>query len=247
MERRLRRTLASYHEYPPAIEPGEFSFNPEQKGQRKNPADASPLDFRLSPLPWLSVGKLFPEGVSSMEVREKYIARVLANPANNGFTEIKFVHTAQILTAKSTRLRCQYTCRHTRQSDFTPPFSLSTEDARQMLDEYKYGLMMRTELAHPFDQPFEQVWRDFEGALLKIEQIAFIRGYGKAFVLAAGNCLFGHHDDSVRPCEFPGKSRPTLEAIGIDLHETFSVIAWNHHLVREESDPFQLFGLLVLE
>ena len=182
-----------------------------------------------------------------MEVREKYIARLLNDPIVYGFSETKFIHMPQIITSNWVRQRCQYVCRHVRQSDFTPPFSPGAADTQKMLDEFRFGLILRKEVSLPFEGDFMRAWSDFEQAMVESETQAFQRGYGKAFAIGAGNCLFCHHDDSLRPCEFNGKSRPTLEAIGINLHDTLDMVGWDQYLVRSPEEPFQMFGVLLLE
>ena len=182
-----------------------------------------------------------------MEVREKYIARLLNEPTQLGFTAIKFIHMPQIVTSRWVRQRCQYTCRYTRQSDLCPPFSPSTEETSRLIEEYKFGLIVRRDEPFPFRKDYHEVWNEFQNALVEAENEAFIRGYGKAFAVAAGNCIFCHHDDSIRPCEYPGKSRPTLEAIGVNLYDTLDMIGWEELLLRDPDSPFSLFGLLLLE
>jgi len=182
-----------------------------------------------------------------MELREKFVGRLLQSPGRLGFTEIRFIHVPQVQVSSWVRLRCQYHCHQARQSDLSPPFSPTAADTREILDDYKYGLMVRREEEIPFSRDYQEVWRDFEKALLEAEHECFVRGYGKAFAVASGNCMFCHHDDSIRPCTYPEKSRPTLEAIGVNLHETLDMIAWEGYLVRDSGDPFSLFGLLLLE
>ncbi|MBI1292041.1 hypothetical protein GC173_12485, partial [bacterium] len=69
-----------------------------------------------------------------MEVREKYIARLLNDPASHGYSEIKFIHTPQVVVSRWVRQRCQYLCRSSRQSDLCPPFSPTADDTLKMLD-----------------------------------------------------------------------------------------------------------------
>lgn len=182
-----------------------------------------------------------------MELREKFVARLLNDPVTYGFTEMKFVHMPQIVVARWIRQRCLYVCQARRQSDFCPPFSPAAEDTARTLEDYKFGLMVRREQPLPFPDGSPSEWRAFEQAMADAENECFVRGYGKAFAIAAGNCLFCHHDDQHRPCDYPGKSRPTLEAIGVNLHDTLDMIGWDQYLVRDPHDPFQFFGLLLLE
>ncbi|MEQ8819766.1 MAG: DUF2284 domain-containing protein [Sumerlaeia bacterium] len=181
-----------------------------------------------------------------MEVRERYVARLINKPDSIGLSEIKFIHTPQVFTTRATRLRCQYTCSMTRQSDTVPPHCPTAPEAREILDEYKFGLMIRRE--EPFgERDAGQVWREFYQQIMGMEAECLTRGYSRAFAIAIGNCLALHHDDSLRPCDYPGKSRPTLESLGIELKDTFDMLHWQKLLVREAGEPMQLFALLLLE
>ncbi len=201
-----------------------------------------------------------------MEDRETYMARVLQRPALLDFSEIRFIYAAQVTISHSVRWRCQYTCEQAHQSTLSPPFCPPPEETRRVLEEYRYGLMVRREAATtPAEaaargakaaaeeeekkraRDFREVWADFSRRVREFEHECFIRGYPRAFALAIGNCLFGHLDDSLRPCDFPDKNRPTFESVGIDLHETLSMINWESHLLRDPGDPFQMFALVMME
>lgn len=181
-----------------------------------------------------------------MEVREKYIARLMKNPDSLGFTEIKFVHAPQLQLSHGVRLRCQYTCPATGKVPTSPPQTPDVEQMAATLQEFKFGIMVRREVTWPYPSDLGEMWREFQQALMEAENEAFIRGYGNAFALAVGNCLYCHHDDSMRPCLFSGIRRPTFEAVGINLQETLTMLAWEQYLLREPEGAFQMFGLLLL-
>lgn len=179
-------------------------------------------------------------------MREKHVALLMNQPAEFGLAEAKFIHVPQICTGSAVRLRCQYACTHTRQSDLVPPHSPTAEEMRRILDEYRYGLMVRRE--EPFGhRDHREVWSEFSRQVLAIERDCTVRGYARAFAVAIGTCLLLHRDESLRPCEFAGKARPTFEAAGIDLKETLEMIQWHGMVVRDEGEPFQLFALVLLD
>lgn len=181
-----------------------------------------------------------------MEVRERYVGRLLKEPAVFGLTEAKFIHAPQIFTSRAIRLRCRYTCCQAHQSATVPPMSPSAEETRAVLDEYRFGLVLRRE--EPLsDKDIREVWREFAGVILGLEGECIVRGYPRAFAIAIGTCLYQHSDDTLRPCDYPMKSRPTLEATGIELHDTLEMVQWQDHVVREAGDPLQLFSVLLLD
>ena len=182
-----------------------------------------------------------------MEQREEYIARIINRPAEHGFTEVKMVNAPQIQVSRWVRHRCWYLCQNAHGSDVTPPATPRSDETQEIVDEYKFGVICRKEIGFPFPADFDREWLDFQTAMIRAENEAFVRGYGKAFTIGVGNCLFGHHDDSLRPCKFEGKKRPTLESVGVNLYETLNMVGWDAYVVRDPHEPFQVFGLLLLE
>ncbi len=181
-----------------------------------------------------------------MEVRERYVGRLIKEPWAFGLTEVKFIHAAQIFTSGAIRLRCQYSCCHARQLATTPPMTPTAEEARRVLDEYRFGVIVRREEDVP-DRDVREMWEDFAKAVLGLEQECMMRGYPRAFAIAVGTCLYQHTDDSLKPCDYPGKTRPTFEAAGIELRETLEMVHLQEHAVREAGDALQLFGVLLLD
>lgn len=181
------------------------------------------------------------------ELREKFLARVIRDPSEFGASEARFIHAHQVMTAGSPRLRCQLSCSQTLQSVTTPPHTPRHDEVRAMLDEHRYGLLLRRD--EPYGaRPAREAWNAFSTAMLALERECLGRGYPKAFALAIGNCLAPlAEDDGARPCDYPGKARPTLEAIGIDLKETLELVHWSGYLSRGGDEPFCMFAVLLLE
>lgn len=180
------------------------------------------------------------------ELRERFVALMVNDPGLYGLSEVRFVHAPQIFTTRAVRLRCQYACSMTRQSDFSPPHSPTSSETREVLDEYRYGLLLRRE-EHGGRAGSQAIYAPFADRVLAIESECWSRGYPRAFVPAIGTCLYQHHDDSLRPCDYASKMRPTLEAIGVELRDTFEMVHWQQYLNREPDGPLQLFALLLLE
>ncbi len=178
--------------------------------------------------------------------REQYLAEILRDPARLTFTEIRFIHAAQVITRRAIRQRCQYACSHSHQSALCAPLTPTDSDTRHILDEYRYGLVIRRE-APLEERNYLEVWSEFARNILHFERELFLHGYPGVFALAIGNCVHGHLDDTFRPCEYPEKNRPTFEAVGIETWETLEMIHLEEYLRRQPGDPFQMFSLVMIE
>lgn len=181
------------------------------------------------------------------ELRERFVALMVNDPGLYGLDEVRFVHAPQVFTSRGVRLRCQFACSMTRQSDFSPPHSPTAAETRDVLDEYRYGLLVRKEDHGGRNHDGAALYAPFADRVLAVESECWTRGYPRAFVPAIGTCLYQHHDDSLRPCEYASKRRPTLEAIGVELRDTFEMVHWTQYLEREIDGPMQLFALILLE
>lgn len=178
--------------------------------------------------------------------RERYIKRLIERSEKEGITSAKFMYTAQVILAGASRLRCQYDCLAKEKTIFHPPHTPEIEISRELLLEYRFGLLIRTEI--PSDpMPTHEDWDKFTDNILRIEKTAFLEGYTRALVLCIGTCQYLHRDDSFRACTYNGKRRPTFEAVGVELLNTLEFVAWHSYAHREEGEPFQQFALLMLE
>ncbi len=185
----------------------------------------------------------------AMEQREKYIARLIHNPGGHGLSETRMINTPQVLVARWARLKCQYSCRGISAPMFHPPQSPTAEDTSEVLETYRFGLLLRRDIQFKGGETGAQdLLSEFQRSLLKIEDAAFSRGYSRAFLYAVGNCIFCQGgSEEMRPCHYPGKTRPTLEAAGIDLAETLRMLGWEEYLIHKPGGALSLFGLLLLE
>lgn len=182
-----------------------------------------------------------------MARREKYIARLLQAPAGQGLTEVRMINMPQVSVARWPRLKCQYSCSRAGDPAYLPPATPTAAETAEILETYRFGLLTRSDVDPAMVESPEAAVARLQEALLRIEQEAFSSGYARAFLLACGNCLFCHRGEGIRPCAYPGKARPSLEAIGVDLSETLHLIGWEEFLNREPDAPLPLFGLLLLE
>jgi predicted metal-binding protein len=179
-----------------------------------------------------------------MEIREKFAARIISNPEKFDLAEAKFIHPAEVITADWIRLRCQYTCKGRGFKGYCPPETPTAPQTEHLIADFKFGILIRKEVQVPFDP--KKSWLTFQQQIVDLEQQCFMRGYGKAFAVAAGNCLYCHHDDTYRPCQGNKLLRPSMEAVGINLADTLNMMGWEEFLIRNETDPFQMFALMML-
>ena len=72
-------------------------------------------------------------------------------------------------------------------------------------------------------------------------------GYHKAHCLAAASCVFAPEESRERPCDYPHKSRPTLEAVSIDLPLMLEQINWEHYVRDVQGAADHIFGVAIIQ
>jgi predicted metal-binding protein len=110
-----------------------------------------------------------------------------------------------------TYLKCMYGCSTWGKSWICPsaPGALKPWEARDVLSHYKKALIIHTN-----DKGSSQI------ISFSIESKAFVDGYYFAFSMSdCGLCAECSFPDG-EPCRFPGKARPAMQALGIDVFAT---------------------------
>ena len=111
-----------------------------------------------------------------------------------------------------TLLKCFYGCSvaGSRYTCPTQPGKPSMEQYREMLSRYSWGVMVHGhQKAKTLDIGFE------------LERRAFADGYHFAFSLSGcPSCPRGCTKSQDLPCRFPGRARPQIYSVGIDVFAT---------------------------
>lgn len=165
-----------------------------------------------------------------------------------GALRTKIILTDTIIVANWVRIKCQYGCEGYGKRLSCPPYSPQPVETERILKEYTTGIL-------------------FEGQFLKVipqaaelEREIFLSGYYKAFGMGGGPCILCETFKKIKPgddmpescnlkngCRHPRKSRPSMEACGIDVYQTLRNNGWNIEVVKEKTDKCINIGLVLVE
>jgi len=89
----------------------------------------------------------------------------------------------------------------------------------------------------------------FRTMLIDLEGEIFKDGYYKAFVFLAGPCSVCRECGKItgQPCNDRDKARPSMEACGIDVFQTARNNGFHIQTLRDETEPRNTFGLLLVD
>jgi len=173
---------------------------------------------------------------------EKYCAESLTF----GATEAKVIDPKTVVTAAWVRFKCLYGC-PLNQRYSCPPHTPTPQETQATLDCYHRAILFRREVPTS-KEPSEKNKVYFE-KLIELEGEMFKDGYYKAFVMLAGPCFRCKECGKVEgiPCRNPGKTRPAMEAFGIDVYQTARNNDFFITPLKDKSETANLYCLMLVD
>ena len=176
-----------------------------------------------------------------MKEFKKYILRAKAL----GLSRARIIPTRSVAVGQWVRFKCQYGCDEFGKHLTCPPYSPKPDETARMLKEYKKGLLIQFTNIPPAHEAGKS--RDMKNAVAILEREIFLDGHYKAFGMGSGPCRFCRTCDLKKPCRYPERARPSMEACGIDVYQTVRNNGLSIDVVRCESSPCAYSGLILIE
>ena len=172
-----------------------------------------------------------------------------------GATRAKIVHTDEIPVDERVTMKCQIPlCFGYGLSANCPPNTMKPAELRTHLEKYQWAVFFVKEI------PSEVVVRD--KATIKervaayqdvykivngVESTAFYDGHYLAFGFGAGSCrhtFCGQQEDCAvmkgTKCRFSLRSRPSMEAVGIDVFKMILSAGWSVYPIGSDAKPDEI-------
>jgi predicted metal-binding protein len=130
-----------------------------------------------------------------------------------------------------------------------PPNTLKPAELREQLQKYEWAVLFTIEAPSEVivdSKSAERVaaYQKVYKTVSAIESMAFYDGHYFAFGLGAGSCLniFCGQQESCaaqegKKCRFPLISRPSMEAVGVDVFGLIAAQGWNIYPIGKGADP----------
>jgi predicted metal-binding protein len=160
----------------------------------------------------------------------KYIKRA----KELGVKEARIIPAKSIVVAEWVRMKCQFGCDGFGQSLTCPPNAPTPDLTRRMLTYYEYAV-----LAHGDE------YTDIHALIPKLEQEIFLDGYYKAFGMGAGPCQLC--EKCAKFCRHPDKTRPSMEACGIDVYATVKSNGFPIKVLKTGDCKGNYYGIVLIE
>ena len=160
----------------------------------------------------------------------KYIKRA----KELGAKQAKVISVKTIVVAEWVRMKCQFGCDGFGQSLTCPPYSPTPDLTRRMLAYYKLALLVQGD-----------EYTDIHGIIPILEGEMFLDGYFKAFGMGAGPCQLCQK--CAKYCRHPDKTRPAMEACGIDVFTTVRSNGFPVKVLKTQDCKGHYYGIVLIE
>jgi predicted metal-binding protein len=194
---------------------------------------------------------------------EAYKAKAIAL----GATQAAIMKAKDIIVDERVVLKCQIprcfgygTCAH------CPPHTMKPGELRQLLEGYRWAVFFIVDVPSGIIVRDKATLKEREAAYQKIfhivndiESMAFYDGHYLAFGFAAGSCrhTFCSAHESCQAlegkrCRISLRSRPSMEAVGIDVYKMVAQSGWDIYPIGSGAKPEEiskgtLAGIVIIQ
>lgn len=170
-----------------------------------------------------------------------------------GCSDAKIIPASIVRVDERLRLKCRISvCHHYNNCINCPPYSPTAEEIARIIPKYSYALVIKRDVEPKDDfidpkkeEDIAKHYRKNMETVGLIEAQAFSDGYYFAMGFAGGSCqhaLCMMQQCNVlqgKRCRFVLKSRPAMEAVGIDVIDLITKLGWDLYPVRARPIPPQ--------
>ena len=164
----------------------------------------------------------------------------------SGASHAKIINPKWITIDERVQLKCRYPpCVNYGKNRMCPPFTPPAKEFEGTVAKYRSAMLVQVEA--PIPRPIRSRikrkgakltdvvkegeldtlnarlladWKKFHALITDIEREAFKNGYYLSLGLVMGSCRLCDACDPLQPCKHPFESRPSMEAMGIDVYKT---------------------------
>ena len=155
----------------------------------------------------------------------------LAEKADESYSRVRLIWAENVIFDMRSRIKCSLgTCRQYGNNFMCPPALQGIETYREMNGRYKLALLVQEEEAWAgtsydaaMEKRFKALSTDNMRKLVALEKDAFSMGFPYALAAAGGSCKVCDPCKArlgEKACVHPELARPSMEAMGIDIHAT---------------------------
>jgi predicted metal-binding protein len=167
---------------------------------------------------------------------------------SGGFPDFRWTDGSKIAVAQWVRMKCTFACDAYGRQACCPPNVPAVADCAEFFADYERIAVIHLEKAGETEAAMQDWKKETNARLLALEREVFLAGYYKAVVLFPGDCSLCP-DCVTRPedCRNPGSSRPTPEALAVDVFATARQLGYPLEVLTDRSQTMNRYAFMLVE
>lgn len=166
----------------------------------------------------------------------------------HGFDDYTWIDPEKIVVAEWVRMKCRFGCEEYGKNASCPPNLPSVGECRAFFGEYRRAVLFHLKKGVRSMEELKKWVKVVHLRLVKMEKEIFLSGYHKAFVLMVDSCCLCQDCAGERAaCNNPKQSRPTIEALAVDVYQTVRQAGYPIEVRSDFSQEMDRYALLLLE
>jgi predicted metal-binding protein len=164
------------------------------------------------------------------------------------FSDFKWIDPKKIVVSQWVRMKCTFGCPEYGRNASCPPNTPSVPECERFLQEYKEAVVFH--FPKKVDKPEDRhAWtKKVNLSLLDLEKEVFLSGNRKAFLLVMDSCgLCEQCTGDRKTCKQPRLSRPTPEALAIDVFATVRQIGYPIQVLKDYTETMNRYAFLLID
>ncbi len=165
----------------------------------------------------------------------------------HGFDNVRWIDPKDIVVAHWVRIKCLFGCGEYAKNATCPPNTPPVSDCRQFFLEYDKALLFH--FSKKVNKPEDRhAWtREVNKKLSGLERDVFRAGYEKTFLLFIDSCtLCRDCAGRKEACKKPHISRPTPEAMAVDVFSTVKKFGYSIKTLGDYSEEMNRYAFLLV-
>ncbi len=165
-----------------------------------------------------------------------------------GYADFKWIHRIEFVAAQCVRMKCMFGCKEYGQVASCPPNVPSVVECKKFFQDYNEAVIFHFKKAVKKPEDRQDWTRDLNRKLLDLEKDVFTSGYEKAFLLFLDSCGICKSCSPTRAeCKEPNLSRPTPEALAMDVFSTVRKVGYPIEVLSDYSQEMNRFAFLLIK
>jgi predicted metal-binding protein len=168
--------------------------------------------------------------------------------ASAGFPDFRWTDGSKIAVAHWVRMKCTYGCDEYGRQARCPPNVPSVGDCVEFFADYERIAVIHLQKAGEADAELRRWKKEINTRLLQLERAVFLAGHHKAMALFPGDCsLCPECVSKPEDCRRPESSRPTPEALAMDIFATVRQLGYPIEVLTDRSQTMNRYAFLLVE